>query len=406
MIMAGMFYSLKEAAQKLNRTEAEVRQLAKEGKLREFRDGAILLFKIEEVEALLADTSVPAKPLVERPKQPAKSTTPVEPKEPVEVESELVLPETPEPDLRLEAALGAEPELNLEEVPEPESGAELELPVEDEQAQPVAEAEPVAEQVEGEEISLISETSSLPTESDITTMDTALTGQGVSVLGEADTEYQKTDDTMAETVAPTGTTTEASLEEIEEDVNLDSFGSGSGLLDLSLQADDTSLGGILDEIYTAEAGEEAKAAAGAGPASPAAEVAAEAEQIAPEESLASAEVMTQVPALAQAYVEPAPDVQSNTFGILLFLPLLVLLYTTIVVVAAQRGVMPSILTAVQNLIWYIMIAAILVGGLVVGGAFFLSRDRTKAAPKAKKEEKPKKEKKTKKGKETPKEEEQ
>ena len=35
-------------------------------------------------------------------------------------------------------------------------------------------------------------------------------------------------------------------------MNLDSFGSGSGLLDLSLQADDTSLGGILDEIYTTE----------------------------------------------------------------------------------------------------------------------------------------------------------
>ena len=34
-----------------------------------------------------------------------------------------------------------------------------------------------------------------------------------------------------------------------DDINLDSFGSGSGLLDLSLQADDTSLGGILDEIY-------------------------------------------------------------------------------------------------------------------------------------------------------------
>lgn len=30
---------------------------------------------------------------------------------------------------------------------------------------------------------------------------------------------------------------------------LDSFGSGSGLLDLSLQLDDTSLGGIFDEIY-------------------------------------------------------------------------------------------------------------------------------------------------------------
>jgi hypothetical protein len=52
---------------------------------------------------------------------------------------------------------------------------------------------------------------------------------------------------------PTGETAqEPTLEEIDNDVNLDSFGSGSGLLDLSLQADDTSLGGILDEIYTTE----------------------------------------------------------------------------------------------------------------------------------------------------------
>ena len=67
----------------------------------------------------------------------------------------------------------------------------------------------------------------------------------------------------AETVAPAGEGTEASLEEIEDDVNLDSFGSGSGLLDLSLQADDTSLGGILDEIYTSEGGGEEGKAAGA-----------------------------------------------------------------------------------------------------------------------------------------------
>ena len=38
-------------------------------------------------------------------------------------------------------------------------------------------------------------------------------------------------------------------------MNLDTFGSVSGLLDLSLQADDTSLGGILDEIYTPGGGE-------------------------------------------------------------------------------------------------------------------------------------------------------
>ena len=42
------------------------------------------------------------------------------------------------------------------------------------------------------------------------------------------------------------------FDKMDEDINLDSFGSGSGLLDLSLQADDTSLGGILDEIYAEE----------------------------------------------------------------------------------------------------------------------------------------------------------
>ncbi len=57
---------------------------------------------------------------------------------------------------------------------------------------------------------------------------------------------------------------EASLEEIEKDASLDTFGSGSGLLDLSLQADDTSLGGILDEIYTP--GGEGKAPAAGEPA--------------------------------------------------------------------------------------------------------------------------------------------
>jgi excisionase family DNA binding protein len=50
-----MFYSLKEAAQKLGIGEDQVKQLAKDGKLREFRDGSNLLFKIEEVNALLAE---------------------------------------------------------------------------------------------------------------------------------------------------------------------------------------------------------------------------------------------------------------------------------------------------------------------------------------------------------------
>ncbi len=53
--MAGMFYSLKETAQQLGKTEDQVKRLVKEGKLREFRDGANLLFKIDEVNSLQSE---------------------------------------------------------------------------------------------------------------------------------------------------------------------------------------------------------------------------------------------------------------------------------------------------------------------------------------------------------------
>ena len=63
--MAGMFYSLKETAERLGKTEDEVKQLATDGRLREFRDGSNLLFKIDEVNALVAeglDTEAAAEP--------------------------------------------------------------------------------------------------------------------------------------------------------------------------------------------------------------------------------------------------------------------------------------------------------------------------------------------------------
>ena len=116
-IMAGMFYSLTEAAEKLGKTEDEVKQLAKEGKLREFRDGSNLLFKIEEVEALLGGGA----------------------------ESEVV-------DLEAELEAAA-PDEALAEVGEPEPEAEAEAPAEmpleeeifDVEGEPEAEAAPELE---------------------------------------------------------------------------------------------------------------------------------------------------------------------------------------------------------------------------------------------------------------------
>ena len=68
--MAGMFYSLQEAAEKLNMSEEEVQKLVEERKLREFRDGSNVLFKVDEVEGLMSDTGVlPAETAAEEPQE-------------------------------------------------------------------------------------------------------------------------------------------------------------------------------------------------------------------------------------------------------------------------------------------------------------------------------------------------
>ena len=307
--MGGMFYSLQEVAEKLNKTAEEVKEIIKQGRLREFRDGPNLLFKVDEVEALMSDTNITA------------------PKEtPAETEQE-----------------AAEEEISL--APEP--------------AEPPAAA------------------------SGLTDADTVVASEEISAPEKTDTDYQMAEDVMDETKAASdevslASSGEASLEEIEEDVSLDSFGSGSGLLDLSLQADDTSLGGILDEIYTPEGqGQEV------GTSGSAMEVAAEAEQMLPEEELAAPQPVPEAAAMVQAYAEPKPDTMSNAFGYMLFLPLLVIVYTAIVAVTGFRGAMPVILEKIQGIIWYIMIGVAVAAGLVVGAAFMLGGEGAKTGKRQK-----------------------
>ncbi|MBN1510140.1 MAG: excisionase family DNA-binding protein [Sedimentisphaerales bacterium] len=450
--MAGMFYSVNEAADRLGKTEDEVRQLAKDGKLREFRDGSHILFKVDEVNALVAegiDTDLDAISLELGAPEESEEALDVQPPAMVEEGADDMLslleeePAPAEPAAEAEASaemeeLAAEPELeassemDLVAEPEAEASSEMELAAEPE-AEASSEMDLAAESGAGtgtgeddllfldegektagsgmdeaaetdEEIALAPETGAETSGSDITDMDTALTGEGVNVLGETDAGYDVTDDSMAETVGPAasagaagtgtgsgaGTDVEASLEEVEEDLNLDSFGSGSGLLDLSLQADDTSLGGILDEIYTAEGGDEGAVAAVAEPGS-VEDMTAEAEQVATEEELAAPEVAVAAPAIAAAYpayAEAAPDTQSNVLGMLLILPLLALLYTTIVAISGQRHVVPSILSSIQGMIWYIVGGLVVVSVVVFGATFVMGGERTKrAAPKKAKETK-------------------
>ena len=53
--MAKMFYTMDEARQALGKNEEEIKQLTREGRLREFRDGPRLMFKADQVEQLKAE---------------------------------------------------------------------------------------------------------------------------------------------------------------------------------------------------------------------------------------------------------------------------------------------------------------------------------------------------------------
>ena len=53
--MAKMFYTLEETKGALGRNEEEIKQLTREGRLREFRDGPRLMFKADQVEALKSE---------------------------------------------------------------------------------------------------------------------------------------------------------------------------------------------------------------------------------------------------------------------------------------------------------------------------------------------------------------
>src|SRR3954471_5372104 len=51
-MMAKMFYTLDETKAALGKNEEEIKQLAREGRLREFRDGPRLMFKADQVESI------------------------------------------------------------------------------------------------------------------------------------------------------------------------------------------------------------------------------------------------------------------------------------------------------------------------------------------------------------------
>jgi len=180
---------------------------------------------------------------------------------------------------------------------------------------------------------------------DLTRDDTSISTAGMNVIEQGDTEF-----TLADSMSETSAADE-DVQRLDEDVNLDSFGSGSGLLDLSLQADDTSLGAVLDDIYPTE-GEQQIAA----PQQEELEAAVQPAQMLEDVEEAPHEAMQ----TTTVYAEPAPDSQSNMFGMTLIVPLIFVFYTVIATIAGFRGFNAGLIKMTQNLIWFIAAGAALI----------------------------------------------
>ncbi|MBS3734912.1 MAG: helix-turn-helix domain-containing protein [Phycisphaerae bacterium] len=168
--------------------------------------------------------------------------------------------------------------------------------------------------------------------------DTVITSEGISIFDEEDLEIE-TADPMAKTqVAPS----------VEDQVLLEGTGSGSGLLDLTRESDDTSLGAeVLEHIDMEGAieGEEETAAAGA------------AGGFAPR---------PQAPAAPPRYVEVV-DAGGGLFTGVGLACLIVALLSMIVTIAAVGGVVPPFVASLrENTI------VLIVGGVVVAGIFGLA----------------------------------
>jgi hypothetical protein len=204
-MMAKMFYTLEEAQTALSKNEEEIKQFAREGRLREFRDGPRLMFKADQVEQLKSELSGGADHV----------------------------------DLGTSDSGGL---IGLVDSGGGPSGTGITMMEGDTGQSSTAGMRMKDDTALAADLGLSGSMGGVPSPGRPASSGTGLSGtatgrqSGINVFGAEDVERV---DPSAQT-AITGA--------VREQVNLEGVGSGSGLLDLTRESDDTSLGAVLDEI--------------------------------------------------------------------------------------------------------------------------------------------------------------
>ena len=343
--MAKMFYSAKEASEKLGVTEDALKVMVRDGKLREFRDAGTVNYKVSDVDGFLAKkssgssgASKAAGSSLGGSSIAGRGGSSVAGRSGSSVAG------------RSASASG---EIVLE--PVEDSGISLASSGSDVMSLDGSHADETATGIDAAKKS--KEGSSVPS-------------VGINVFD---------DDELDEHVDPLAQTAVSDV----AGLGLDGAGSGSGILDLTRESDDTSLGAeLLEEIYTPEeAGGEAAESVEMGEDTRAGlEGAATAEGEAEEEAVAAgpvAKAAGRPRAVVTQVVEYAPDAVSTALSSVLVVALAVMCVAGLGAASMVRGVTPGILEGIYaNLGMY---AGIAVGVCAIAGGvsyFLAKRSRT------------------------------
>jgi hypothetical protein len=218
-MMAKMFYTLEETKAALGKNEEEIKQFAREGRLREFRDGPRLMFKADQVEALKNELGLGGANMADM--GPSDSGGPI----------------------GLVDSHGG-------------SGTGISLVDTDAGARSGEGMQLKDDTALAGDLSLGGSMGGVPSPgrpgSSSGSLAGSVSGSGINVLGDSVAPA----DPMAQTAISTGSMT--------DQVSLEGVGSGSGLLDLTRESDDTSLGAeLLDEISPGGSKRGTKAGSGA-----------------------------------------------------------------------------------------------------------------------------------------------
>ena len=374
--MAKTFYTIEETCQKLDMTAEQLKDMVRNGQLREFRDAGKVNYKVDEVDKLAAEAAaddIAADALGgslggslsgslsqfdmlstgELTLEDTSSSTGMQPP---------AAPEPPAPSPKEQSASGSGDALSLS------ADESLGGSVTDSMKTGDLVLEPIGDE-EDSGINLASGGSADAVSLDDTVAEgggeedekegTVVSSIGVSVFDDDDVEQEA--DPLAQTVVAGGS----------DALGIDTTGSGSGLLDLTRESDDTSLGAeLLDEIYPAdesgeEMGEETKAGlADAVPDSSGTD-------FSEAETVAGAAAGPAVVAVTRA--QYAPDAVSQGLSWMLGATVLVMCLAGITCAAAVRGVWPNLLGTLADKNMIVGAASLGVVLLAMGVGFLLGR---------------------------------